>query len=337
MNKLKIFCLTVPLYILPSFALQASQFNMVVSGGSIEQDSFVADGSRYIPTIWDTPFSVPTTLRWSPKLPVSRTTKVKLLSGKEQFEIEIEVMGFEYHIGSSIQDVPRDDVASCLKGSILSLARGICEDETVHYLLQSEEAPFVLIRPVIRFSREEVIQSLSGKPDGIYSGNINVESVFDYYWGDVKARRVLPINLEFVVSNRTDNIASVNIVSGDGKFFNRFSSGETLLSGNATYGISVEGKFSTGIELSLSSTRNSYEIQNSSDESKIPYTVKCNTCDDRVLVESGRLVSRKTTITSDFTRNVNFNLDFSYSDILTSNITSGEYTDTFYLFVGVDL
>ncbi|MCG9781538.1 hypothetical protein L1D52_04175 [Vibrio brasiliensis] len=336
MTKLLFLVVMVFTYI-PALTVHAAQYNMVIKNQELEQDSFVTDGGSYIPSIWDTPFSVPTTSLWSPKLPVERTSTVKLISGQEEIEIEVTVMGFEYHVGSSSQSVSQEVTSSCLNGSIISVARGKCEQQSLSYSLQTNEAPFVLIRPVIRFDRDTVVRTMNGKPDGIYSGSVLVESTFDYYWGDVKARRVIPINVEFVVINRTDKLTSVSVVSGNGQFFNRFSSDSTEISGNTTYGVNVAGKFSSGIKLSLASARNSYALTNTRDESSIPYTVRCNTCNDKIIVDTGRVTKQSTTISNDFSRSIDFNLEFSYSNVSTSALTSGDYTDSFYLFVEVDI
>lgn len=87
----------------------------------------------------------------------------------------------------------------------------------------------------------------------------------------------------------------------------------------------------------MASARNSYEIQKNDGESSIPYTVTCNKCNDKIIVNSGSVEKQSTTISNEFSREIDFNLEFSYTDVSTSTITSGDYTDNFYLFVELDL
>lgn len=314
----------------------ASQFNMRVSGDTIHHDSYINEGSVYKPSLWDIPFSVPTTNKWSPKLPVETSTTVVLSSGNVTHEIDFTLLGFEFHLGSSSQS-PLDEQTSgsCQSGSVISLVRGKCDSQNAVYQISQEQAAFTLVRPVISFDQQSIKRSFATKPDGVYSGNVLLEATFDYYWGDVRARRLLPISLEFVVVNETDGVTSIDIVSGDGKFFNRFK--EDKVSGDTNYRLSVAGKFSSGIKLSLATGRSSYQMKKLVGDGEIPYSVECNVCQDNILVEDGSVKNSSVKIPSNLANRIDLTLNFSFENINIASISSGEYHDNFYLYVEHEL
>lgn len=335
MSNAKFLLLLVASFSLVSVA-HATQFNMRVFNNTLYHDSYVNEDSVYKPSLWDTPFAVPTTRKWSPKLPVDTTTKVVLRSGNSTHEIEFSLRGFEFHVGSASQSpIDAQTSGSCLSGSVISLVQGKCDSQNAVYQISGEQAAFSLLRPVISFDQQSIVRSFSAKPDGIYTGSVLLDATFDYYWGDVRARRLMPVNLEFVVVNESDGVTSVDIVSGNGEFFNRFTADK--VSGDTDYRLSVAGKFSSGIKLSLAAGRDSYELKKVGGEGNIPYSVECNVCQDNVLINDGSVRNSSVKISSNFANRIDLTLNFSFTDINIASISSGEYYDNFYLYVEHDL
>ncbi|WP_372384026.1 hypothetical protein AB8613_14910 [Vibrio sp. BS-M-Sm-2] len=312
----------------------AFEIRATVSGGVINWDNMTHTSglNAMVPSTWGTPPMLQAVESWTPAS----------LGGGQQFITNgwvdastspVQVVGMEYNTTgaefSKLQSGMGNN--SCIHDSvklpIIQLTGINCISET-KLSAKVKTEPFVFYRPIITLNDNDILSSLEGKKQGVYS--IQIKFMIRHYYENNGIRTYRNINETVIMMFnyfpvQLDNI----IVQGDGEMDPQYDVVNRKVSAQTKFDITANGYFSDGIQLTLLNGESDYHLVHQTERNVlIPYSIDCAGCSNNIMVEKGKLLHNTTQIgQGGGTKTaITFELNFRYNyngEIL----SSGRYED----------
>ncbi|ELP6986230.1 hypothetical protein JKP23_10060 [Vibrio vulnificus] len=327
--------------------------NISIKGDKVTYDNAViTTNSNYKPTSSEIISGITPTKKWIPTAS-SIAKKLAFSSSSDEAEVEVEIWGMEYDVGSLDTTLVRNDENGLEKSQCSLQRRG-----TSYQIMESfsdnsciatmsvnnakENIPFFFVRPLFKFNN--LTESLKGKAEGVYVSSIEVP--FRYYFYNsmsILTYRNLSFHLTFQINYIPETFSSLVVTSENGGVITpKYGSG--TVKGETRFNIDTFGYFNVGIKMKFDTSKKYNLDHESKTEKKVPYYIHCDICEDRVIVDdSGKITTSVLNnsgvvlvpVGSDKTK-INFNLTVGYSDKTVNDVVTGEYSDSFAVIFGLD-
>lgn len=211
--------------------------------------------------------------------------------------------------------------------------------------LSSEVTPFTHVRPIISLGSSSSIISAfrdANAPSGLYITQVSLPQMYEYERAGVRIRHNWPLTLTLKINYTASVMTSVNISSPTAGVITPhyyYRGGVKYASGNVIYNIAASGYFTNGLRLRMSPHDTGAYFLSSPDSSsrtgmKIPLSVRCNACDQKILVENGSLKLSDLTTNGTLIPGVNkpmipFSIHTEFSEVNTTELTLGTYIGSY--------
>ncbi|EJE4188637.1 hypothetical protein M3922_004444 [Vibrio parahaemolyticus] len=327
--------------------------NISVKGDKITYENAVLTwNSTHTPTTSEIISGLIPTQKWIPAF-ASTNKKLTFASSSDKAEVDVEVWGLEYDVGSLNTTLELNREYG-LEDSRCSIHRRGTSFQILlsHYDTScisvnsisntSENIPFYFVRPL--FKIRNLAESLKGKPEGIYIANMKVP--FRYYFYNsmsILTYRNIDFNLTFQINYIPEIFTSLVVTPENGGVITpQYSSG--MVKGETRFNIETLGYFNNGIKMKFDTSKDYSLIHDSQTEKKIPYYIHCDICEDKIIVgDDGKITNSVLSnsgvvlapVGSDKTR-INYNISVGYSDKTISEVVSGDYSGSFVVIFGLD-
>ncbi|WP_158134620.1 hypothetical protein [Photobacterium damselae] len=315
---------------------------MKIVGDSIKFGNVTVSSGKevFTPTTWFPKSNLLPVTSWAPIYEPDKKTII-FSNGSDSFSqdvslsaLQVKSTGFSKETNSlvtgSICSTDEND------GTIATLGGGTGECYS-SYLFKSstnEIVPFRYLKPILNLSG--LATNLKGMPPGRYTATYpsHIKYLFKRANG-VVSFQYIPMVVSFEIIFDPAQLLDV-IPHGDGIITPIYDKSNRLISGETSFNIEVKGVFPSGIKLNFipSSSKNLFELNNLNDASKIPYYINCDVCDKTNIVNhDGSLVdSSGIYYISSYKSDFDFNLSLGFEDIQASTISSGGFSDTFFIY-----
>ncbi|EMF7364369.1 hypothetical protein V4F52_002137 [Vibrio vulnificus] len=349
---MKYLTLFVILLIFSAFS-HALTVNISIKGDKVSYDNaVVTTNSNYRPTSSEIISGITPTKKWIPTAS-SIAKKLTFSSSSDEAEVEVEIWGMEYDVGSLDTTLVRNDESGLEKsqcslqrrGSSYQIMESFSDNSCIATMSVNnvkENIPFFFVRPLFKFNN--LTESLKGKAEGVYVSSIEVP--FRYYFYNsmsILTYRNLSFHLTFQINYIPETFSSLVVTSEHGGVITpQYGSG--TVKGETRFNIDTLGYFNVGIKMKFDTSKKYNLDHESQTEKKIPYYIHCDICEDRVIVDdSGKITTSVLNnsgvvlvpVGSDKTK-INFNLMVGYSDKTVNDVVTGEYSDSFAVIFGLD-
>ncbi|MUJ20976.1 hypothetical protein [Aliivibrio fischeri] len=348
MNRLLIYVI----FTLFNVSCYAFTLNATVSGNNVALSNGIQqDTNKYTLSDWEPQSNLPPTYEWGPGFNNSGASLV--LSGPGgRVEVDVDVVGIEYNTGGasptsstpSINALPiceSDD----FNGNIIHLENSNVGECTTSYHLENKKSvmPFYFLRPIIYLDKQSIadsFQSLDNKKEGYYFGSISLPL---RYWyrsiGDIVTYRNINHTFSMKVYYKPSELTEIRIVSPVGGVANlvpTLDTGGESISASTTFQVVAKGLFVEGLVVELDPT-NAYKLTMEGADYDIPFSLTCNACDDRLLVDKGAVNFDQSFISKPNSTEIPFSFKVHYDGIGKETIRIGEYSGSFTVMFGADI
>ncbi|WP_240205460.1 hypothetical protein [Vibrio sp. CyArs1] len=324
------------LIFLISSSLHGATLQGVVNNGTVNWSSLQKlEDEIYTTSFWDLPDKSIPTMKWVPGAISLSQPHVTLSNGSESVQLPISAVGVEYET-SNIAAIELEGGGPICDTNVILGTRvkligphGCSSNSSVNYNFSTK--PFTHNRIIYSIDNESIVNNFSGKSAGIYRGTLTSTLFYDFYTVQgVKSRQHITRNVSVELELEDYYISSVD-VQGESRFENIIHNGKIF--GETTHNVTVHGELANGIDLSFSSGKQ-YSLRSPSG-SEIPYSIECDKCSARKIVEEGSIVSSSTTVEAEpsDSSNIDFNLRVFFKDLETTGLDNGIYSDTVYIMV----
>ncbi|EPT9249309.1 hypothetical protein ACVTNF_001472 [Photobacterium damselae] len=346
MNHIKIlpYCISrliVFFFVIISANSYGENLYVEISGNKIKHGNVVLENNKLRPLTWFPKQNLLPVISWSPIFNPEKKI-VTFSNGKNSFRQKIELHSISFKtsgfrkasnpmLSSSVCPIDENNETIYTVGDYDT---GDCISSSMLVSDSEEIDPFRYMLPVIKL--DGFLDNINGLPAGRYNGSypINIKYLFKRKNGVISYRNV-PFIISFEILYNPAEIFDV-IPHGLGVIEPIYDNVKRTVSGQTTFDIDVKGIFPSGVRLRFEPTSisNKFELIDNINGNKFPYYVNCDKCDKNQIVDSnGNLIVPNgvydiSTERTDF----NFNLDVGFKDINASDIDSGGYYDSFYVY-----
>ncbi|HFQ5334909.1 TPA: hypothetical protein ACGVBC_001044 [Vibrio vulnificus] len=344
------------LFIIPlifSAFSHALTVNISINGDKITyENAVVTENSNYRPTSSEIIPGLAPTKKWIPAAS-SIAKNLTFTSSSDKAEVEVEVWGLEYDVGSLDTTLVRNDENGLEKtrcslnrrGTSYRIMESFTDSSCVAiYSINNtkENIPFFFIRPL--FKIKNLTESLKGKAEGVYVASIEIPVRYYFYNSmSILTYRNLSFHLTFQINYVPETFTSLVVTPESGGVITpQYGSG--TVKGETRFNIETLGYFNTGIKMKFETSKTYVLTHESQTDKKIPYYIHCDTCLDKVIIgDDGKTTTSVLTnagvvlvpVGSDNMK-INFNLTVGYTDKTVNEVVTGEYSDSFVVIFGLD-
>lgn len=332
----------------------AFTLNGMVSGNTVSfTNAIQQDSDTYTLADWEPQSSLMPTEEWAPGF--NNPGSILTLQGPGgTVSTNVIIKGMEYNTGGTSPLVSTPGfglVPTCesddFNGNIIHLENESSGECSTSYYLKNEKSvmPFYFLRPVIALSKSDISEAfdnLDNKVEGYYTGMITLPL---RYWyksiGDVTTYRNINHSFSMRLYYKPSELTEIRIISPVGGIADLKAtldpSGNSI-SATEDFQLEAKGLFLEGLVVELEKT-NSYILTTDSDGEKyeIPFSLTCQSCDDKELVIKGEEMVDHTFIKSPNSTLINFSFRVHYDNVENESIRIGEYSGSFIIMFGADI
>lgn len=315
---------------------------MKIVGDSIKYGNVTVSSGRedLVPTTWFPKPNLLPVIAWTPVYE-SNEKEITFSNGSDSFSQRVSLSALNVKstgFSKETNDLITGSICSTDEnnGTIATLGgeTGECYSSYQFKSSTNEIVPFRYIKPILNLSGFSA--NLKDMPPGRYTATypFHIKYLFKRANGIISYQNV-PMVVTFEVIFDPAKLLDV-IPHGDGIITPTYDNTNRLISGETSFNIEVKGVFPSGIKLSFipSSATKMFELNNLNDDSKIPYYINCDVCDKSDIVNNdGKLVdSSGIYYISSYKTDFDFNLTLGFDNIQASTISSGGFSDTFFIY-----
>lgn len=327
----------------------AVTLNAVIDGGEMTWRNGIKQQNHLLPSNWVPLSGLRTTTDWVPGTFMSKPESQIELRGPagNSVTVDFEVVGLEYNLGqSSGRFVTSDDLPagysrcqhSRQSGDTAYVVGFQCIAEQ-GYSAPLAHTPFQFVRPIIKVDEQAVIEAFQEAkvPSGQYSANsfVHPAYMFKSATGTWTYRKAASVPVTLSLRYKAANLTDIQVI-GDGVIYPNYDQVNRTVSGSTYFKILAQGYFTNGLKMTFSPDSGSeYELvhTNTGLDKRIPYNIDCEECNERSIVEEGKmqLSDNETTIDGQG-ETIDFDLRVYYQDKGPEYVETGNYTDTFIVY-----
>ncbi|MGR5240170.1 hypothetical protein ACPV36_04655 [Photobacterium damselae] len=314
---------------------------MKIVGESIKFGNVIVSGKEvFTPTTWFPKPNLLPIVAWSPVYEPDKK-EIVFSNGSDSFVQEVSLSALKFKstgFSKETNSLVTGSICSTDEnnGTIATLGGGAgeCYSSFIFESSTNEIVPFRYIKPLLNLSG--LAANLKGMPPGRYTATypFHIKYLFKRANGILSYQNI-PMVVTFEIDFNPAQLLNV-IPHGDGIITPIYDKSNRLISGETSFNIEVKGVFPSGIKLNFipSSVTKVFELNNLTDASKIPYYINCDVCDKPNIVNNdGKLVdSSGVYYISSYKSDFDFNITLGFDDIQSSTISSGGFSDTFYIY-----
>ena len=320
----------------------SSTVNLDFTAGVARWDNAtVISGGDLVPSNWtQTPGLTPTD-KWIPGTFASPPpTSIVVSSGGTDINLPIHFSGFEYNTGSAAASLGASVSGSCGTSEWnppIASIQGESNCLFTNTLTTSAlVSPYASIRPIFSITDADLTRFFDLQPKGIYRGSVSLSQFYKYYLGADISQFTDSQAFELVIDHTPTYLTSVTL-TGDSAMATVYGSSTNDVSAKTSFDVTATGYFSNGINVSLKGSRGrDYELIGPS-PAKIPYTIKCPECSNKLLVENGTVKNPSSKVSGADVNSINFKIDVEFGPVDLDPLTVGSYSDTFTLIFEPDV
>ena len=300
-----------------------------MTGGNLEWYSAIPEGSNLKPAQWFITNNIPPGLSFTQQSIAATSQNIVFSRNGTQDTVatRLDLSSVEY-ISPNFQQLmanPSGNTAITSSGSTISAAGLGMGNSFV--LLNSQVTPFTHYRPI--FSLPSIVNDFKGKPPGNYSGIVTIVLTYNYERNGVIVSNIITETLNFELEHIPSVINSV-VFDQYSKDMNILYNLNKTVSGEVEFSAVAQGVFPNGLNIKAVSSLNNFSLYNQVDY--IPYNITCIPCDKSLVINGNSLTQFDAAkITDSNQLSISFNIKVSFTDQTLSQITGGNFTDTFTL------
>ncbi|MCK8075882.1 hypothetical protein MSG34_06920 [Vibrio sp. 1CM2L] len=254
--------------------------------------------------------------------------------GVTQVTVPIELSGMMYGMEAASSEGDSQNIASVCPENTSSTPYLYVIGTNCFYDKYIEQdyldGAYHFAKPILKLNETAVASAFKGAPDGVYKGTVPVK--FNHRWTNFNGTWTQTIYDELLtieIKNTANEITNVIVTQRD-EMTPQYDLLNETVSGRTHYPVLAQGRFHTGLRLSLKDVNRQYKLTGPSG-SEIPYSIECSECQDSTLVDSGQVLNSTTLILDAGATEINFNIDVFYEDADLNSIEHGRYQDSFVL------
>ncbi|UKA11861.1 hypothetical protein [Photobacterium damselae] len=333
----------INLILLISTNVYSSTIYINISGNDITDGLYVQHDNTVTSSSWD---FAPNLLPVSSWVPFNESQKVNLKfksNTGDSVSFNTKITGFDFGFKKDKIKVDSYNKGTCKENTINSDGVFVFDPSSClsKYKVTSTAAskikPFNLIRPYIDISA--LISSFNGHDKGIYKADISYKVKYYYEIDGVISYRDFYRNLSLVINYNPIELISIRKV-GDGVIKDLVYDQKRLtVSGSTTYKIMVSGFVPYGLQMAFDNNDKSdtrYLIKNKGTNTEIPYYIKCDQCNNKLIVDYNgyrvKLDDEIINFSNKYDKYHEFNIDVGIRDIKSKTVKSARYIGMFNVY-----
>ncbi|WP_394126264.1 hypothetical protein [Vibrio hepatarius] len=333
----------------------ALTINITVKGDKVRYENSRDRGAgSFVATTSEIFSSLEPTNKWIPAILKVDKDVVLIGPSSEQVNLQVLVNGLEYDWGSLNHStvinanlgLEADYCSQTKTSSTITITTNSLQSCIASKALVSNKnagnIPFYFVRPV--FEVKDLLDALKGKSEGVYIGSVKVPFRYYYYNSmSILTYKNLLLNLTFKVNYIPEVFTSLVVIPENGGVMSpQYSYGK--VKGETRFNIEVLGYFNAGIKMKIDTSKGYYLNHESQMDRNIPYYVRCDICEDKIIVgDNGKVTSSVLNnsgvvlvpVGSDKTK-ISYSLTVGYSDKTVHDVSTGTYSDSFVVIFGLD-
>ncbi|MGR5366458.1 hypothetical protein [Photobacterium damselae] len=322
----------------PSYTFSTS-ITGTLTGDTIKWNNAYQDNGDIIQTTWQlgSKLNLLPVREWTPAISryISPTNDIvfkssNMPSSSHGVSVEFYHVGIEFKSSAPFSIVDNgsstcsmDDVSAgyvSLREYLLSSCQS-----GYSFLNSKKYRPFDFYRLIFKFG--DIATAFKGKPSGIYHATINIPIKYIVKFGSTVSYEIRNETVTFII-NYTASFLDDVLIKGDGVMALDYDTDEHSVKGKTKFKVSVRGHLANGLKMSFKSSNveKDFSLEHTVSKKRIPYSLRCNRCDETQVILDGRMLNDSALISSPFDR-LDFNLDFYFNKMYFNKVDKGEYLD----------
>lgn len=301
-------------------------------------------GGEVVQQIWQpsSSFNLLPVYSWSPSFQKSPTSTITFSSTTGvQVSTSFQHSGIQFSTASPFTVAKNSNADTCSYESSAGSQYILRDNNTCRasYDLNATRKykPFDFYRSAYKLDNLVDAFKAANAPTGIYYATVSLPVTYYMKYGTATTYQTYNDTTVFTIDYKPSFISAVD-VTGDGIFSLSYDTANHSVEGTTTYEVSISGHIEPGIKMQFfsSGTADKFELEHSTSNDVIPYSLVCSKCEKSNIVEAGEL--KQATSKIPFVgKTLDFDLAFSFKELYFGDVNEGDYRDAVTVRFELDL